>query len=303
MRKYIACGSGYQVIRPEVLFNVRQASNQNIDPDFLYVAVRAVSAGELHGPNNNGDYFGLNEIRRAYSSFLNRGVFVNHQSNDVEKCRGRVVESNLVDLKDQCWVKLLLGVDQTAFPQLARSIRKRYVNDVSMGATVRYSFCSIKDCRNEAHNEKQYCDHLKNYKGSRFAGQRVFEDNRDVNFFEISFVVDGADPDAKILELYDNLSPVTQRVGGQTQNHGKLVRVASVGTEIAIGEVVEYVQKLRASNRSLDMIKRATQDKFPQLTEREVDLAVLSTPNSYKTACSFTGRAIPTSILNGILNG
>lgn len=304
-KRYITCGNGYQVLDNNN-FAVRQASNNRVmtpDSDFLYLTVRAVSAGELHGANNNGDYFGFGELRKAWSSFVNRGVFVNHQSNDVEKCRGRICDASLIEQPDQCWVKLLLGVDERAFPQLARSIRKGYVRDVSMGATVRYSYCSV--CNNEAHNEKQYCDHLKNYKGSRFANKKVYEDNRDVNFFEISFVVDGADPDAKIIELFDSVAPVTQFNHYQqvAQNNGMKHVASRGGSEVEVGRVVEAISKLRNHSYSDPMIRHAIRDKFPSITEREVELALLSTPNNFKQELVFKGRTIDTSLYNQIFNG
>ena len=67
-----------------------------------------------------------------------------------------------------------------------------------MGCRCGYSICSV--CSNKAITEDDFCDHIKYYKGSTFNGLPVFEDNRDIEFFEDSFVVQGADPEAKILE-------------------------------------------------------------------------------------------------------
>ena len=53
---------------------------------------------------------------------------------------------------------------------------------------------------NEAHSDDDICEHVLNYKGLTYNGLPVFEDNRDVEFFEDSIVTQGADPDAKILE-------------------------------------------------------------------------------------------------------
>ena len=67
-----------------------------------------------------------------------------------------------------------------------------------MGCHCGYSLCSI--CGNKAQLEDDFCEHIANYKGSTFNGYPVFEDNREVSFFECSIVSIPADPDAKILE-------------------------------------------------------------------------------------------------------
>ena len=67
-----------------------------------------------------------------------------------------------------------------------------------MGCRCGYSLCSV--CGNKAVTEDEFCEHIANYKGSTYNGLPVFEDNRDIEFFEDSFVTTGADKYAKILE-------------------------------------------------------------------------------------------------------
>lgn len=303
MKRQVACSGGYNVVEPRNFNHRTASSSSSYDDDFLYVIVRAVSAGEFHGPNNNGDYFGLQELKRAYGTFNNRGVFVNHQSNDAEKCRGRIWSSELIEKPNEAWVKLALGVDRVAFPQLARAITKRYVRSVSMGATIGHSFCS--HCGNEAHNESQICNDLRNFKGSTLQGKKVYEDNRNVGFFEISFVVDGADRDAEILEFHETLAPFARAANQQKQQvtASNMSRVASAGSGLAIGEVVEWVEKYRNANYTPAMIRTALLDRFSGLTEREADLALHSRKGNYQTQITFPGRSIPASILSNILNG
>jgi hypothetical protein len=77
-----------------------------------------------------------------------------------------------------------------------------------MGCRCGYSICSI--CGNKAVSEDDFCEHIINYKGSTFNGLPVWEDNRDIEFFEDSFVTTGADPQAKIMEKVasKNYAPV-----------------------------------------------------------------------------------------------
>jgi len=70
---------------------------------------------------------------------------------------------------------------------------------------VAYSICSV--CANVAHNELEYCAHIKNWKGQAYSGPEtgwknanVHEDNRGVEFIEESWVTVGADTKAKHLE-------------------------------------------------------------------------------------------------------
>lgn len=171
----------------------------DLDPDMFYVKVRAVTAGV---PNNNGDYFPEDELRKAYKTFEGRGVFVNHESDNVESARGKILSADLIDQNpEDIHVVLALAIDQKAFPQLVNAIKKGYVTDVSMGATVQYSQCSI--CSNEARTENDYCEHIRYFKGSTFNGKPVYEVNRGVEFFEISCVTNGADRTAKIIGELD----------------------------------------------------------------------------------------------------
>lgn len=175
-------------------------SQEDLDPDMYYVKVRAVTAGV---PNNNGDYFSVDELKNTYKTFEGRGVFVNHESDNVEAARGKILSADLIDADPtDVHVVLALAIDQKAFPQLVHAIKKGYVTDVSMGATVAYSLCSI--CNNKASTESEYCHHIKYFKGSSFQGKPVFEDNKGVGFFEISVVTSGADTTAKVLGEIDS---------------------------------------------------------------------------------------------------
>ena len=193
------------------------------ESDFIYIRNRAVSAGNViehadgsyelvpideyyknfpkyatvcRNANVNGDFFSHEELTAKYKTFIGKSVFVNHDNEDVEAARGIILDA--VYNENGYFVELLEAIDKAAFPQLANSIEKRYVTDTSMGCRCGYGICSI--CGNEACFEEDLCEHILSYKGMTFNGLPVFEDNRDVEFFEDSIVTEGADPDAKILE-------------------------------------------------------------------------------------------------------
>ena len=193
------------------------------EDDFLYVRNRAISAGNvieledgtvkiipiddvykelnkykdiIRGANANGDFFTDFELKAHYKTFIGKPVFVDHNNENIENARGVIIDS-VYNEKGQ-FIELLKAVDKKAFPELANGIINKYITDTSMGCRCGYSICSI--CGNKAVDEKDFCEHVKNYKAGNFEGLPVWEDNREIEFFEDSFVTQGADPQAKILE-------------------------------------------------------------------------------------------------------
>ena len=177
------------------------------DPEFLYVRVRAVTANI---PNNNGDLFEEKELRRTFKTFINQRVFKNHKSDDVTNAVGRIIDAVWVDdPKDSkhSYVECLLEIDRKKDPELVRGIEKGYISDCSMGARIEYSVCSC--CGNKAHTEDEYCACVKKYKGQHFCPEHkrkcgdegIYESNFGVEFFELSFVTDGADKQAIVKEV------------------------------------------------------------------------------------------------------
>lgn len=224
-------------IKPD--FNIlRDSKTLNIDPmvktakvikiapkenDFLYIRNRAVSAGNViekdamfadvidieqyyknfdkyafmcRNANQNGDFFSHEELIQKYKTFIGKSVFVDHDNDNVEKSRGIIIDA--VYNTNGKYVELLKAIDKKAYPELAQGIIQGYITDTSMGCKCEYSLCSI--CGNKAHSDDEFCEHIIHYKGSQYNGYPVFEDNRNIEFFEDSIVTVGADPDAKILE-------------------------------------------------------------------------------------------------------
>lgn len=211
------------------------------ETDFLYVRNRAVSAGNVidnqdgtctvvpideyyknfkkysklcRGANTNGDFFSYEELENKYKTFIGKSAFVDHDNDNVEKARGIIIDA--VWNAEKGFVELLKAVDKKAYPELARGIELGYITDTSMGCRCGYSLCSY--CGNKAVTEEDFCTHILYYKGSTFKGLPVFEDNRDIEFFEDSFVTVGADPQAKILEKVAN----KKLSKGIVEAHGKI---------------------------------------------------------------------------------
>jgi len=219
-------------------FDIESAIKQN--PDHLFVKVFAIKKDEV---NDNGDWFSEGELKRAAKTFIGVPVFVNHQNDDIEKARGKVVHA---------WYDESIGgiytinmVDKVAFPRLARGIEQGYVTGTSMGCQVQYSCCSI--CHHRAATAKEFCSHIKERKKKRFTGeheckyhtspnagsepcpvcgckkgsadkhsykdQQIFEHNFGVKFIEDSFVVNPACHDCLVQDIL-NPEGVRKKIAG-----------------------------------------------------------------------------------------
>jgi hypothetical protein len=137
----------------------------------LWVRARAIDADVV---NANGDLFSKEELLKeveikgekipVYKTFEGVPIYTNHKNDDIEQAKGMVVYSEWND-EENC-VYCTFFVDEEAYPDIARNIRTGVIHDVSMGASVEWGVCSI--CGNKAYTEKDYCEHLKKYKGKTF---------------------------------------------------------------------------------------------------------------------------------------
>jgi len=174
----------------------------------LWVRARAIDADVV---NANGDLFSKEELLKeqeikgqkipTYKTFEGVPIYTNHKNDDIEQAKGMVVYAEW-DEKENC-VYCTFFVDEEAYPDIARNIRTGVIHDVSMGASVEWGVCSI--CSNKAYTEKDYCEHLKKYKGKTFPdnGKKAYEKNYGVKFIELSCVGDGAFEACEIQEIYD----------------------------------------------------------------------------------------------------
>lgn len=182
-----------------------------IEDHFCYV----VTSG-LHGdePNENGDFFLWTELLKkkkngiyTFQTWIDKPVLENHNPKNV---RGQIVD--VWAIKGEKSIDMLHRVDERKNPNLVKGIRNGSVKGTSMGVMVGHSYCSI--CRNLAYDENGWCNHLSpnklNIKGRKYTGQDgdmypdkigklCFEDNRDLDGVEDSFITLGEPADPKAL--------------------------------------------------------------------------------------------------------
>ena len=199
------------------LFNNYVVANRvhigDYNPEFKYYRVIA-----LHGdvPNDNGDLwwwgdpknpeepellrFDKSANKHVFETFNGRGNFKNHENDDVTKAVGIILDA--APNYEGKFIEALIAVDSKKDPDLVRGIEAGYIDSVSMGCLCGHSICTV--CGHKATNEYDYCDHLKYMKGQTISynGElvKVAEDNRQVNFIELSWVTVPADQHAKLLE-------------------------------------------------------------------------------------------------------
>lgn len=177
-------------------------------PGYLYVRSRAISSR----CNDNFDEFPAEEIEASYRTFVGKPVFVNHVNDNHRRARGVIIDAALhndrnPDGTPDTWAEVLMEIDATRFPKLAKAILAGDVDRTSMGCDVERSVCSA--CGNEARTPADYCSHIPHLKGKRIfrataSGKKVGELVREtcfgLRFFENSVLVEPpADPTAHFL--------------------------------------------------------------------------------------------------------
>lgn len=183
------------------------------DPkDYVFAAVRANSIGL---PNGNGDAFPREslvawnklESKPTYRTYEFKPHHVNHKTSEPKMARGVVLDSHLnEDNPDDGFVEILLAVDMTKDPILARGIADGTLNEFSMGCNAMRTVCSV--CDHEAYAPAEYCNHIRSGKMKFFksaSGESIqaFEKCYDVTFQEISSVDDAADKTALTQEVIE----------------------------------------------------------------------------------------------------
>ena len=143
-------------------FDIEAAVKEH--PDHLFVKVFAIKKDEV---NDNGDAFNEEELKKSAETFIGVPVFCNHQNDDIEKARGKVVHAWYDEDKGGIWT--INMVDKVAYPKLARGIEEGYITGTSMGCQVHHSLCSI--CHTKAHVADEYCSHIKERKTKKHSGK------------------------------------------------------------------------------------------------------------------------------------
>jgi hypothetical protein len=160
--------------------------------------------------NANRDIFPESELKIAYPKWVNKPLCLDHKSSSVDFVRGLIVDTIYDDKRKR--VIALCALDKVTYPDLAHKVSSGYTTSVSMGTAVGRAVCT--DCGQSAKTEAEYCSHMSNK-------ACYGEINLDLSPIELSIVVNGADPKAKIKHVIaHDLSKAAQHMSDYVE--GKL---------------------------------------------------------------------------------
>ena len=207
--------------------------------------------------NNNNDIFPESELITAHKKWIGRPLCLDHKSSSVDAIRGVIVDTYYDRTHKR--VIALCALDKVNYPDLARKVSTGYAASVSMGTAVGRAVCS--DCHRVARVESDFCDHMR-------SKSCYGEINLDLSPIELSIVVNGADPQAKIKHI--------------------IAKDLSKAAE----HIADYKKKVSEGNVSQDELA-AIQKDLQSLSERVSKLvqAAQSEDDSNETNYGTTGSA------------
>jgi hypothetical protein len=239
---------------------IKQAAAE-LEPrdDGIWVLVNALGAMEYWGANTNGDAFPEEALKHAcpmetcpreqdygYRTFMKYAFPYRHHANkDPAKAIGERVkiavwndEMKRVELihflRRESEFDDFGELSKVGAADLINKIESGETPSVSMGCKVPYDICS--QCHNRAKNTSYYCDHLK------LAMNQVLPDGRTIcaintlpKFFDISYVLRGADKTATVLQKIAGAKDALRASGNKT------FHFIAEGMEKAASEKREYV--------------------------------------------------------------
>src|ERR1700722_6978 len=194
--------------------------------------------------NSNGDIFPEEELLRAYKNWVGKPLCVDHKSNSVDAIRGVILDTYYDRAMKR--VIALCALDKVTYPDLARKVSTGYSTCVSMGTAVGKAICS--DCGNVARVEQDFCSHMK----SRSCYGEI---NCDLQPIELSIVVNGADPQAKIRTIIAAANTLNNRISETEQEIVKLSDSSDKEQKIQ-----ELEEDLKQANEKLAELKNLTEN-------------------------------------------
>jgi hypothetical protein len=177
------------------------------------ILLTALGSGEYWGDNANGDFFPESELAYdgtedyGYRTFMKYAkIYKHHVNKNPHAAYGDVPLAVFNPVFHR--VELIVLLDNAKAPDIAERIEHGDYPDWSMGTRIPYDVCSI--CGNRAPSMKYYCHHAKYMMGKidPETGKKVFVRNYKPKFFDISYVMIGADRIAKTLKKVAHAKPI-----------------------------------------------------------------------------------------------
>lgn len=268
---YLEKTASERVLHPMIEARMAQIQRES-DANKLYVLVNALGAGEYYGANSNGDYFEEKYLAASNpewgpDTFTSGGVYRHHKNKEPEKSMGAV------DLS--VWnprmrrVELILCLDRAKTTSLGHeSVLTALDNDehpsLSMGCRVKYDVCSI--CGNKAKTRANYCTHASSMMNQLMPdGRRVCVLNPFPRFFDISFVIIGADKISFAMSKLASAAPVVKLSADLAEEQG-LVEPAAPTFSIS-----KMSQMMKSVEMSAEKIVPGLESRGADLSDSALD--------------------------------
>jgi len=254
---------------PEIVRYIRSMDKK---PGFLYALINALGASEIWGSNSNADAFPEDAISHegadyGHQTFVSCARPYKHHINKPDSpAYGEVCHSVYNPRMHRA--ELVVGVDGDKAPDIVERIEDGDDVPVSMGCKVPYDVCSI--CGNKAKSTDAYCDDMLDRPNKILPdGRRVCVLNLTPRFFDISFVLVGADKTARVMDKVASKRQFVMYPSGLwAQKMGYINKDADIIKEVpaemesadkALGETVDSVSKgVDALSKSEDSLSKKT---------------------------------------------
>lgn len=197
--------------------------------------------------NSNNDIFPEEELIKAHKKWVGRPLCLDHKSSSVDMIRGVIVDTYYDRNKKR--VVALCALDKINYPDLARKVSTGVAASVSMGTAVGRAICTEAGCHRVARVEADFCEHMRKKNG-------YGEINVDLSPIELSIVVNGADPQAKIKHIVAAADSLARYVEMKENQIEKLAEDETRDIELA-KEVKDGIEQAR--NLLLDLSTKVEQ--------------------------------------------
>jgi hypothetical protein len=193
--------------------------------------------------NKNGDIFPEQELLAAYKQWIGKPLCVDHKSSSVDAIRGIILDTYY----DRQYKRViaLCALDKITYPDLANKVALGYSTNVSMGVGVGRAICS--DCGTVARTESDFCTHMR-------SKTSYGEINVDLQPIELSIVVNGADPQAKIRTIIAAANSINNELEAQEVEMNKIVNNATLNSDQML-KLKELEQDLKQVSAKLSDLK------------------------------------------------
>ncbi len=145
------------------------------------------------GMNKNGDFFTQEELQANHQTIVDQKIDLQHSEN-LSEIVGKTISSDFTGGEVSCSGVLF---DFDIANQAYTLLKNKFIKAVSMECDYMRGTCSI--CGKIVKTKKDYCIHLRNYKGGEYKGSQVYETLDGVKFTGVGLLErNGADPHAVI---------------------------------------------------------------------------------------------------------